>query len=72
MAPHIDTCYTVRYVRLSADAREYWPPAFSDREDLCSCGTNPDARMVKPEYAEQRAEFEDALEELERHPGSRW
>jgi NAD(P)H-flavin reductase len=72
MAAHTDTCYTVRYGRLSTDAREYWPPAFGGREDLCSCGANPDARMVKREYAEDRAEFEDELEALERHPGSRW
>ncbi len=71
MASHVDTCNTVRYGRLSADAREYWPPAFGDREDLCSCGDNPDTDD-QAEYAEDRAEFEEALEELERHPGSRW
>lgn len=62
---HIAGCLMRRYCELDFDTREYWPEAFTSRDQLCTCGKVPGSEATRPEFAEDRREFEEWLAELD-------
>lgn len=58
---HGSHCLMKRYEALPSEDREWWPPGFSSRPDLCSCGAHPNAEALRPEHAGDRHELENYL-----------
>jgi hypothetical protein len=63
---HLPDCLMTRYVALPSDDREYWPPAFESRPDLCTCGVYPRAKAALPEHEGDRRDLEEFLDRVER------
>ncbi|EUA48517.1 hypothetical protein I543_2763 [Mycobacteroides abscessus 21] len=63
---HSDGCLMIRYCELSFDDREYWPSAFSGRDDLCTCDASPDAAAKLSALAEAVEELRQYIEMCER------
>ncbi|AWG64783.1 hypothetical protein DDT46_13920 [Mycobacteroides abscessus] len=62
---HAIDCLKIRYCDLPSEAREYWPPDFTGREDMCTCDANPEAAAKQPELAETVIELRDYIKTYE-------